>query len=222
MLRFLLLFVGLPLIEFTLLMRVGEALGGWNAVLLVLLTGVLGAQLARSQGLAVLAKLQAELGAGRMPAGTLLEAVIVFVSGLLLLTPGFLTDGIGLLCLLPPVRAALVIALARSYQRAKAEGRLHVGGRGSGVNVFWMGGRPGQGPMSGMGGMGGGPMGGPMGGQPGGPGTGPQPGPMPGPGGGDGGIRDATVVRNVRADGSSGAAGGGSEGGDEGPGRLDP
>ncbi len=147
---FLLLFVGVPLVEFLLLAQVGARLGFLNTLTLVLLTGVVGASLARQQGLGVLQRLQAELAAGKPPTRTGLEGFVVFVSGLLLLTPGFLTDGVGLLGLLPPTRAVLVRWLERSAKRAVAEGRFQVGGAGRTGGTFFfttrVGGPPRGGP----------------------------------------------------------------------------
>ena len=77
-------------------------------VFLCIATGVAGANLARSQGRAVLMKVQGELGAGRLPPRAMLEGMIIFASGLVLLTPGFITDVLGLLLLLPPTRAVFL------------------------------------------------------------------------------------------------------------------
>lgn len=107
----LLLFV--PLIEVYLLIKVGTLIGVIPTVALVVFTAVLGAQLMRHQGLATLTRVQTMLARGELPAMPMLEGVAILVSGALLLTPGFLTDTIGFLGLIPPVRRAAVRFLLR-------------------------------------------------------------------------------------------------------------
>ena len=126
---FLLLFVVLPFVELNLLLRAGAALGWPGTLLLVVGTGVLGASLARSQGGAAWARLQAELAAGRQPGPALVEAFAILLAGIVLLTPGFLTDALGLAILLPLTRRPLLGFLGR---RLVEGGRfqMHVGGAG--------------------------------------------------------------------------------------------
>ena len=104
---FLLLFLLVPLAEIWLLIEVGGWIGALPTVALVVLTAVIGAALARFQGLATLQRLQAAMARGEAPAVEMLEGVLLLVGALLLLTPGFLTDGIGFACLLPFTRRAL-------------------------------------------------------------------------------------------------------------------
>lgn len=106
----LLLFTIVPAIEIGLFVEVGGRIGAANTIAVVLLTGFVGASLARAQGTAVLASIQRSLAAGTMPTDELLEGAFVLVGGVLLLTPGFLTDGLGLLCLVPPTRKAMATA----------------------------------------------------------------------------------------------------------------
>ena len=114
------LFTALPLIEVTLLFRIGHVIGGANTIALVLVTGFVGASLARWQGLEVLAQLRGDLAQGR-PDRTLLEGVFVLLAGAVLITPGVLTDAFGLLLLIPPIRRALADHILRN-----ATGRVHV------------------------------------------------------------------------------------------------
>ena len=198
----LLLFIVLPLTEFYLLMAVGAEIGLGSTILLCIATGLAGASLARSQGRAVLMKVQGELGAGRLPPRVMMEGVLIFASGLVLLTPGFITDVLGLLCLLPPTRKLIEDVLQRSLERAQREGRLNVSGRGPGGGTVFFG-------MSGQrrpgAGFGAGP--GPGAGAGAGPGAMPDPSsgdaPLPGPmprGGLGGGVKEAKVVRERTAD----------------------
>lgn len=109
----LLLFIGVPLFEIWLLIEVGSRIGALTTVALTVLTAVIGATLARLQGLATLQRLQATMARGEMPAMEMLEGALLMVGGLLLLTPGFFTDGIGFLCLLPPTRRLFALWIFR-------------------------------------------------------------------------------------------------------------
>lgn len=97
-------FIIVPVIEISLLIKVGEAIGVFYTLVIVIGTGILGAHMARREGLRVLSKVQAEANAGRMPAESLFDGVVILISGILLLTPGILTDIAGFLGLVPFVR----------------------------------------------------------------------------------------------------------------------
>ena len=99
-----LLFVTVPLAELALLIWVGGQVGLAVTVTLVIVTGILGASLARWQGLATLARFQSRLGAGELPAEDLIDGILILVAGAVLLTPGLLTDCAGFLLLVPVVR----------------------------------------------------------------------------------------------------------------------
>lgn len=98
-----LVFVLVPLAELALLLYLAEIFSWQRTLLLVIVTGVLGTLLARSQGWRTWVRIRDELAAGRMPAESLLDAVLIFVAGALLLTPGVLTDALGISLLIPPV-----------------------------------------------------------------------------------------------------------------------
>ena len=95
------IFVVVTLAEIYVLVSVGQAIGGLSTVLLVIITAFIGSSLLRSQGWATMAKAQQSIAEGRAPAIEMLEGVVIVVSGILLLTPGFLTDTLGLLGLMP-------------------------------------------------------------------------------------------------------------------------
>ena len=95
------IFVVVTLAEIYVLVSVGQAIGGLSTVLLVVITAFIGTSLLRQQGWATMAKAQQSMAEGRTPAMEMLEGVGILVSGILLLTPGFLTDGLGLLGLMP-------------------------------------------------------------------------------------------------------------------------
>ena len=95
------IFVVVTLAEINVLVSVGQAIGGLSTVLLVIITAFIGSSLLRQQGWSTMAKAQQSMAEGRTPAMEMLEGVVILVSGILLLTPGFLTDGLGLLGLMP-------------------------------------------------------------------------------------------------------------------------
>lgn len=99
------LFIVLPWIELMLLFRVGAAIGGVPTLGLIVLTGVLGASLTRLEGARALGAIRNANRRGEVPAQAILDAFLIFAAGLLLVTPGFLTDGVGFLLLVPSGRA---------------------------------------------------------------------------------------------------------------------
>ncbi|MDC0663845.1 FxsA family protein [Marinobacter sp. SS21] len=101
---FLLLFIIMPIVEMTILIKVGTLIGALNTIGLVLLTAVIGAALLRHQGFATLLRANERLNSGELPAREVAEGLILAVGGALLLTPGFVTDTVGFLCLLPGSR----------------------------------------------------------------------------------------------------------------------
>lgn len=105
--RLLLLFTTIPLIELALLIRVERQVGLTSTISLVLLTGALGAWLAKTQGVQAVARLKTEMAAGRMPTEPLLDGLMIFIAGAVLLTPGLLTDLFGFFLLTPFGRKAI-------------------------------------------------------------------------------------------------------------------
>jgi UPF0716 protein FxsA len=108
-------FVAVPLIELVVILQVGQLVGVWPTVLLLVADSILGAVLLRSQGRSAWRRFSAALGERRPPAREVLDGVIIVFGGALLLTPGFVTDALGLACLLPPTRAALRGVLVRRF-----------------------------------------------------------------------------------------------------------
>ncbi len=102
--RLLLLFMTIPLIEVLILIKLGSLFGFWPTIFLVIGTGVLGAYLAKLYGLSVWHKIQQDLNAGLMPADKLVDGLLILVGGIVLLTPGLLTDILGFLLLIPFTR----------------------------------------------------------------------------------------------------------------------
>jgi UPF0716 protein FxsA len=122
--RLLLLFVLVPLIELALLIRIGSWLGFWPTMALVIATGALGAVLARSQGTRVLREIRNDLVERRVPTGRLLDGMLVLVGGVVLLTPGLITDIVGLLLLVPFTRQRLKEIVRRRFERMVRSGEV--------------------------------------------------------------------------------------------------
>ena len=99
------LFIGLPVLEIWLLIEVGGSIGLLPTLAVCVVTGVVGAWLARAQGGHVLRRVQERVARGEVPARELVDGLLILVAGVLLMTPGFVTDIAGVLLLLPPVRA---------------------------------------------------------------------------------------------------------------------
>jgi UPF0716 protein FxsA len=102
------IFVVVTLAEIYVLVSVGQAIGGLSTVLLVIITAFIGSSLLRQQGWSTMAKAQQSMSEGRTPAIEMMEGVVILVSGILLLTPGFLTDALGLLGLMPWSRSYFI------------------------------------------------------------------------------------------------------------------
>ena len=102
------IFVVVTLAEIYVLVSVGQAIGGLSTVLLVVITAFVGSSLLRQQGWSTMAKAQQSMSEGRTPAMEMMEGVVILVSGILLLTPGFLTDALGLLGLMPWSRSYFI------------------------------------------------------------------------------------------------------------------
>ncbi len=102
--QLLLLFIAVPLIEVLILIQLGSLFGFWPTIFLVIGTGFIGAYLAKLYGLTIWYKIQEDLAAGRMPADKLIDGLLVLIGGVVLLTPGLLTDILGIMLLVPITR----------------------------------------------------------------------------------------------------------------------
>ncbi len=117
-----LLFTILPAIELVLLIKIGSNIGAGNTLFIIIFTGVLGAYLARLQGFLVLTKIQNNLNQGLMPSAELLDGLMILVGGIVLLTPGFITDTIGFLLLIPATRWIIKKWFAKKFEGVIAKG----------------------------------------------------------------------------------------------------
>ena len=96
-----LFFVLMTLLEITVLISVGQAIGSLSTILLIIATAFIGSRLLKQQGWATMARAQQNIAEGQQPTIEILEGVVILISGVLLITPGFITDILGLLGLIP-------------------------------------------------------------------------------------------------------------------------
>ena len=115
-LKFFLAFTIIPIIEIYLLIEIGSMFGPLTAITLIIITGFLGAFLARMQGLQTLYRIRESLREGRMPSGELLDTILIVLAGIVLLTPGFLTDSAGFMLLIPATRNTIKSWLRRQIE----------------------------------------------------------------------------------------------------------
>jgi UPF0716 protein FxsA len=124
--RLFLCFTLIPVAELYILIHLGGIIGGLNTVILVIVTGFIGAYLARMEGLNTMIKVRQNLNQGRMPAEELLDAFIILIAGLVLITPGLLTDTAGLLLLWPPTRNIFKRYLRKKFDEMTANGSINI------------------------------------------------------------------------------------------------
>ena len=123
-------FIVMPVVEIAVLIRVHNHIGLANTIALVIITGVAGAIMARAQGFMVLMQLRRDMAEGTMPAPRLMDGVMILIAGVLMITPGLITDSAGFLLLMPPVRAAI-----RGWLRRKVEESIRSGN----TTIKWRG-----------------------------------------------------------------------------------
>lgn len=126
LIRLFILFAVIPVIEIYLLIKVGSLIGALPTVALLLSISMTGAWLVRHQGFEILRRIQAELAQGRLPAAELLDGAMVLAGGVLLLTPGFFTDFLGLLFLIPFTRAVIKQFAGLWLQRRLSRGVITI------------------------------------------------------------------------------------------------
>ncbi len=114
---FILLFTVLPALELAVLIKVGSYIGVGSTLLIIFSTGIVGAYLARMEGFAVLRNIQDSLAQGRLPTEEMLEGFMILCGGLLLLTPGFITDSLGFFLLIPWTRNIIKLLVRRKIEK---------------------------------------------------------------------------------------------------------
>jgi UPF0716 protein FxsA len=109
------LFIVVPIAELYVIVQVGQAIGFPETIVVLLLVSILGAWLAKREGLGVIRRVREQLDAGRVPAAAVVDGFLVLLAGALLLTPGFLTDVVAIFLLVPPTRAGVRGILRRRF-----------------------------------------------------------------------------------------------------------
>jgi UPF0716 protein FxsA len=126
LLKLFLAFTLIPIIELYLLIEVGTIIGALNTVILVIATGFAGAWLARLQGMQTMIRVRSSLQQGIMPTEELMDALLIFMAGIVLLTPGFITDAAGLLLLIPETRSHFKRFLRYKFDRWIQNQNIHI------------------------------------------------------------------------------------------------
>lgn len=126
LLKLFLAFTIIPVLEIYLLIKLGSFLGALNTVIIVILTGIIGAYLAKLEGLHTMTKVREALNRGEMPAEGMLDALLILVAGIVLLTPGFLTDLAGLLMLIPQTRLLFKRWLRKKFDEWNQSQKMHI------------------------------------------------------------------------------------------------
>lgn len=121
-----LLIIIVPALEIGIFVWAGNRIGAWWVIFLIILTGVLGAYLAKREGLQTLRVVQREMGYGRLPADQIFDGICILIGAVVLLTPGFITDTIGFLLLFPVTRAPLKLFLRRVVQSMLRNGNITI------------------------------------------------------------------------------------------------
>lgn len=123
-----LLFLVVPVLELYVIIQVGQAIGAVNVILLLLAMSILGGWLMKREGMGVLRRFQAQVQRGEIPTTEIVNGFLILFGGALMLTPGFLSDVVGMALLLPPVRAVVRAVLARRFRTIAVTRSQQLGG----------------------------------------------------------------------------------------------
>jgi UPF0716 protein FxsA len=134
-----LLFIVVPIAEIYVIIQVGQAIGPWWTIALLIADSILGSMLMRSQGRAAWRRFNEALAAGRAPAREVLDGVLVIFGGAFLLTPGFISDIFGLIFLIPPTRALARRFIVRQVLRRTPAGRAAMFATKRAESAAWRG-----------------------------------------------------------------------------------
>ena len=126
LLKLFLAFTLIPFSELYLLIKIGYYLGAFNTILVVIVTGLLGAYLAKLQGIKTMMRVRESMNRGELPAEEMLDALLIFVAGIVLLTPGFITDLAGLVILVPNTRSLFKQWLRKKFDQWISENKTNI------------------------------------------------------------------------------------------------
>ena len=114
---FFLFFIVIPLIEVMLFITIGKYIGLWNTIIIIIITGIIGAILVKSQGITILNKALEEIKSNKIPIFSIFEGIAILIAGAFLLTPGFLTDTLGCILLIPKTRNLIISYIATHLKK---------------------------------------------------------------------------------------------------------
>ncbi|MCP4216555.1 MAG: membrane protein FxsA [bacterium] len=132
----LLLFIVVPIVEIYILVNAGQVLGTWNTIGIVILTGVAGASFAKSEGARVIYDIRNAMAAGQMPGRELMQGAMILAGGIMLLTPGFLTDIVGFSLLIPFTRKLYSKVALNYFKKKMKSGQWQATGGDNGFRVY--------------------------------------------------------------------------------------
>lgn len=121
-----LLIIVIPAMDIGLLLLSGKAIGVWPTIVLIILTGIIGAYLAKREGLQTIRRAQEQLSYGEIPGEAVLDGICILIGGTLLLTPGFITDVTGFLFLFPPTRKPIKYLILKAWRRKINSGNIKI------------------------------------------------------------------------------------------------
>ena len=124
--RLLVIFIIVPLLELYVIIAVSSRIGLPETIVLLIIISVIGAALAKREGYNTILRIQQEMNQGRVPGDSLVDGAVILAGAMLLLTPGFITDALGLLMLLPPTRKAAIIVVKRRLKQSIARSKVDV------------------------------------------------------------------------------------------------
>lgn len=122
--RFLVILMVAPVVELALLIEVGRHIGTWPVIFIIALTALIGAALTRGQGFGILNHIRRDLREGTLPADSLIDGVMVLLGGVLLLTPGLISDAIGFTLLIPVTRGRIKAWIGRKLRHWVEDGSI--------------------------------------------------------------------------------------------------
>ena len=114
---FFLFFIVVPLIEVMLFITIGKYIGLWNTIIIIIITGIIGAILVKRQGITILNKTLEEIKSNKIPIFSIFEGIAILIAGAFLLTPGFLTDTLGCILLIPKTRNLIISYIATRLKK---------------------------------------------------------------------------------------------------------
>ena len=124
---FFLFFIVVPLIEVMLFITIGKYIGLWNTIIIIIITGIIGAVLVKSQGITILNKALEEIKSNKIPIFSIFEGIAILIAGAFLLTPGFLTDTLGCILLIPKTRNLIISYIATHLKKKNSiQRKIHV------------------------------------------------------------------------------------------------